>query len=34
MRIDGYTVRFTVGNMTEASRLLTVVDLISAVSHE
>jgi D-amino peptidase len=34
MRIDGYTVRFTVGNMAEASRLLTVVDLISAVSHE
>jgi D-amino peptidase len=33
-RIDGYTVRFTVGNMAEASRLLTVVDLISAVSRE
>lgn len=34
MRIDGYTVRFTVGNMTEASRLLAVVDFISAHSHE
>jgi D-amino peptidase len=34
MRIGGYTVRFTVGNMAEASRLLTVVDLISAVSRE
>lgn len=33
-RIDGYTVRFTVANMAEASRLLTVVDFISAVSHE
>lgn len=33
-RSDGYTVRFTVDNMTEASRLLTVVDLISAASHE
>jgi D-amino peptidase len=33
-RSDGYTVRFTVGNMTEASRLLTVVNLISAVSRE
>ena len=33
-RIDGYTVRFTVGNMADASRLLTVVDLISAVSRE
>jgi D-amino peptidase len=33
-RSDGHTVRFTVDNMAEASRLLTVVDLISAVSHE
>jgi D-amino peptidase len=33
-RSDGYSVRFTVRNMAEASRLLTVVDLISAVSHE
>jgi len=33
-RIDGNTVRFTVGNMAEASRLLTVVDLISATSRE
>ncbi len=33
-RVDGYTVRFTVSNMAEASHLLTVVDLISAVSRE
>jgi D-amino peptidase len=33
-RVDGYTVRFTVGNMAEASRLLTVVDSISAISRE
>ena len=33
-RVDGYTVRFTVRNMTEASRLLTVVNVISATSHE
>jgi D-amino peptidase len=33
-RIDGYTVRFTVGSMAEASRLLTVVDSISAISRE
>ena len=33
-RIDGYTVRFTVGSMVEASRLLTVVDSISAISRE
>lgn len=33
-RVDGYTVRFTVRNMTEASRLLTVVNVISATSRE
>jgi D-amino peptidase len=33
-RVDGYTVRFTVGSMAEASRLLTVVDSISAISRE
>ncbi|HET9309487.1 MAG TPA: M55 family metallopeptidase [Candidatus Sulfotelmatobacter sp.] len=33
-RSDGNTVLFTVANMAEASRLLTVVDLISSVSHE
>jgi D-amino peptidase len=34
VRVDPYTVRFTVGNMVEASRLLAVVDLISSVSRE
>jgi D-amino peptidase len=34
MRIDGYTARFTVSNTADASRLLTVVDLIAAVSRE
>jgi D-aminopeptidase len=34
MRVDAYTIRFTVGNMAEASRLLTVVDSISNFSHE
>ena len=33
-RVDGNTVRFTVGNMEEASRLLTVVDSISAILRE
>jgi D-amino peptidase len=33
-RIDGYTVRFHVHDMTEASRLLTVVNMVSAVSRE
>ena len=33
-RKDGYTVRFTVGNMTEAYRLLTVVNVLASVSHE
>jgi D-amino peptidase len=33
-RIDGNTVKFTVANMAEGSKLLTAVDLISAVSHE
>ena len=33
-RMDGYTVRFTVASMVEASRLLTVVNSISAISHE
>jgi D-amino peptidase len=33
-RVDGYTVRFTVHNMTDASLLLTVVNVISATSRE
>jgi|SRR5579872_101532 len=33
-RSDGYTVRFSVDNMVEATRLLTVVDLVAAASHE
>lgn len=33
-RSDGYTVRFTVSNMTEACRLLTVVNVLASVSHE
>jgi D-amino peptidase len=33
-RVDGYTVRFTVRDMAEASRLLTVVNVISATSRE
>jgi D-amino peptidase len=34
LRVDGHTVRFSIGSMAEASRLLTIVDLISAASHE
>ena len=33
-RTDGYTVRFTAANMTEAYRLLTVVNVLASVSHE
>ncbi len=33
-RSDGYTVRFTVSNMTEAYQLLTVVNVLASVSHE
>lgn len=33
-RVDGYTVRITVRNMMDASRLLTVVNVISATSRE
>jgi D-amino peptidase len=33
-RVDGYTVRFTVHNMTDASLLLTVVNVISGTSRE
>ena len=33
-RMDGYTVRFIVANMTEAYRLLTVVNVVSSVARE
>jgi len=33
-RIDGWTVRFTVGDMKEASQLLTAVNVLSNASHE